>query len=78
MIPSHKILRQFAAIEELLLLDMIVGEKFLQEQKSLLNINDGFRKIIITGGFSPVYQNDNGFIVMNIYDFLTNLNSLNI
>ena len=32
MIPSHKILGQFAAIEELLLLDMIVGEEFLQEQ----------------------------------------------
>ena len=32
MIPSHKILRQFAAIEELLLLDMIVGEELLQEQ----------------------------------------------
>ena len=57
---------------------MSTQEKFLQEQKSLLNINDGFRKIIITGGFSPVYQNDNGFIIMNIYDFLTNLNSLNI
>ena len=57
---------------------MSTQEKFLQEQKSLLNIKDGFRKIIITGGFSPVYQNDNGFIIMNIYDFLTNLNSLNI
>ena len=32
MIPSHKILRQFAAIEELFLLDMIVREELLQEQ----------------------------------------------
>lgn len=32
MVHSHKIRWQFTAVEELLLLDMIVGEELLQEQ----------------------------------------------
>ncbi|GHU93359.1 ATPase [Bacteroidia bacterium] len=51
-------------------------EKINQEFNSLLQINDSFQKIVITGGLTPTYQNDNGIIVMNIFDFLMDENSL--
>lgn len=50
--------------------------KLQQEQKSLLNVNDAFKKIIIVNDFlKPTYIN-NGILMMGIYDFLTNENSL--
>jgi predicted AAA+ superfamily ATPase len=51
-------------------------EKMEQEFNSLLHIADSFQKIVITGGLTPTYQNDNGIIVMNIFDFLLNENSI--
>jgi predicted AAA+ superfamily ATPase len=51
-------------------------EKIDQEFNSLLRINDSFRKMVIVGGLAPTYQNDNGIIVMNIFDFLMNEDSL--
>jgi predicted AAA+ superfamily ATPase len=51
-------------------------EKMEQEFNSLLHITDGFQKIVITGGLTPTYQNDNGIILMNIFDFLLNENSI--
>ncbi|GHV09778.1 ATPase [Bacteroidia bacterium] len=53
-------------------------EKMEQEFNSLLHITDSFQKIVITGGLTPTYQNDDGIIVMNIFDFLLNENSLAI
>ncbi len=53
-------------------------EKEEQEQRSLIKVNDSFKKIIITGGFTPQHYNDNGVLIINIYDFLLNPNSLNI
>ncbi|GHT57937.1 ATPase [Bacteroidia bacterium] len=53
-------------------------EKIEQEFDSLLHITDSFQKIVITGGLTPTYQNDDGIIVMNIFDFLLNENSLAI
>ena len=52
-------------------------EKLMQEQNSLSKINDSFKKIIIT--FDPVitHYNDNGFCIMNIFDFLLNPSSIN-
>ena len=46
--------------------------KMDQEMSSLLKISDGFRKFIISGQPSPVYQNDDGIMIMNIWDFLMN------
>lgn len=53
-------------------------EKMDQELNSLLRINDSFQKMVIVGGLTPTYQNDNGIIVMNIFDFLLNEDSLSI
>lgn len=58
--------------------NMPTREKMEQEQKSLLHIKDGFQKIIITGGLTPTYQNNDGIMIINILDFLLNENSLNI
>lgn len=45
-------------------------EKRKQEIRPFLKIDDSFRKIVITGDFSPTYYNDDGILFMNIYDFL--------
>lgn len=45
-------------------------EKKKQEIRPFLKINDSFKKIVITGDFSPTYYNDDGILFMNIYDFL--------
>lgn len=51
-------------------------EKIDQEFKSLFQIKDSFAKIVIVGGMQPTYQNDNGILILNIFDFLINENSL--
>lgn len=38
--------------------------------------NDSFKKIIITKNTPAPYYNDSGVLIMNIYDFLLNENSL--
>lgn len=53
-------------------------EKEQQEQRSLIKVNDSFKKIIVTGGFTPQHYNEEGILIINIYDFLLNPNSLNI
>lgn len=58
-------------------LEMKTGEKVKQEQKSLLNVNDFFKKIIIVGENIKKSRYDNGIIIMGIYDFLLDPNSLN-
>ena len=57
-------------------LEMKTGEKVKQEQKSLLNVNDFFKKIIIVGDNIKRSRYDNGIILMSIYDFLLDDNSL--
>ncbi len=53
-------------------------EKMKQEFNSLLRIKDSFKKIVIVGTPTPTYQNDDGILIMNIYDFLMNPDSLNL
>lgn len=49
-----------------------------QEQKSLLLTQDGFKKIIITkDAIAPLY-NEDGILVMGLFDFLLDENSLEI
>ena len=55
---------------------MKTPEKIAQEQKSLLNVNDFFKKIIIVGDNITKSRFDNGIIIMSIYDFLLDSNSL--
>ena len=52
-------------------------EKRDQELQSLRRIDDSFQKIVIVGDHSPRYQNDEGILFMDIYDFLMNAESVN-
>jgi predicted AAA+ superfamily ATPase len=45
-------------------------EKIEQEQDSLLQVSDGFRKIIIAGDHYSTGYNENGILVVGLYDFL--------
>lgn len=53
-------------------------EKVQQEQRPLINIGDSFKKIIITKDAPAPLYNDEGILVMSIFDFLLNKNSLEI
>ena len=59
-------------------LDMPTSEKVVQESNSLLRVNDNFPKVIIVGGLTPSYIHDEGIIIVNIIDFLTKPEILNI
>lgn len=50
--------------------------KEMQERKSLINIADSFKKIIIVGDVSKPRMDDKGIIIMGIYYFLLNEDSL--
>ena len=45
-------------------------EKMQQELSSLLRIDDSFTKYVITGDNIKKYQNDDGIVIMDIFDFL--------
>lgn len=51
-------------------------DKKTQELRPLLNVEDFFKKIIIVNSDIPKYKNDNGILIMGIYDFLLNDDSL--
>lgn len=51
-------------------------EKMEQEIRPLVNVNDFFKKIIIVKDDIVKYQNEQGIIIMGIYDFLLDENSL--
>ena len=53
-------------------------EKMDQEQASLIKISDSFKKIIVVNSNTPVWRNDQGILVMNLYDFLLNEDSLDM
>ena len=59
-------------------LHMDTQEKIDQETKSLKNIDDSFKKIIVVKDDIKLRQDENGFMIMNIFDFLLNANSLNM
>lgn len=51
-------------------------DKMQQEQKSLVNIGDSFKKIIVVKDRVKPWRNEEGIVVMGIMDFLLNPNSL--
>lgn len=53
-------------------------DKMKQEEASLRNIDDSFKKIIIVGEDTPVLRNEAGITTIGIYDFLLNDNSLDL
>ena len=57
---------------------MPTEEKVEQEEASLRNINDSFKKIVIVGEDILVKRNEAGITTMSIYDFLLNPNSLEL
>lgn len=52
--------------------------KVAQEEASLRNVDDSFKKIVIVGNHTPVLHNEAGITTMSIYDFLLKENSLEL
>ena len=53
-------------------------EKMEQEQKSLININDSFKKIIIVKEDINLWRNEEGILIISLEEFLLNQNSLDL
>ena len=51
-------------------------EKMAQEIRPFLKINDSFKKIVITSDTPKPFYSDEGILMMNVYDFLLNPDSL--
>lgn len=51
-------------------------DKMKQEQRSLMLTGDFFKRIIITKDTPAPYYNEQGVLIMSVYDFLLNENSL--
>lgn len=56
--------------------DMSSEEKQRQEFKSLRNIPDSFKKIVIVNGTAKPWRNEEGFVIMGMKYFLLNADSL--
>lgn len=54
------------------------AEKMEQEIRPFLKINDSFKKIVITSDTPKPFYNDDGILLMNVYDFLLNADSLDL
>lgn len=57
-------------------LSLPTHEKTTQEERPLLNIPDNFKKIIIVKDSQKPWITENGILVISIFDFLLNQNSL--
>lgn len=53
-------------------------EKMAQEIRPFLKIKDSFKKIVITSDTPRPFYNDEGILIMNIYDFLMDEDSLEL
>lgn len=53
-------------------------EKTNQEKASLLNIDDSFKKIIIVKDRIKPFLDENGILTINLFDFLLNMESLDL
>lgn len=56
--------------------DMTSKEKQAQEFYSLRSIPDSFKKIVIVGGMTKPWRNEDGFVIMGMRYFLLNSDSL--
>ena len=59
-------------------LTIALPEKMEQEKKSLLNIRDSFKKIIIVKDIIKPQRDENGISTISIFDFLLNEHSLDL
>lgn len=55
---------------------MPTEEKRIQEKTSLISVKDSFKKIILVKDVVKVSRDEDGIMMMNIYDFLLNKDSL--
>lgn len=55
---------------------MPTEEKRIQEKASLISVKDSFKKIILVKDVVKVSRDEDGIMMMNIYDFLLNKDSL--
>ncbi|MCM1305972.1 MAG: ATP-binding protein [Bacteroides sp.] len=53
-------------------------EKMQQEEASLNRISDSFKKILVVQDRTKPWYNDNGYLIINLFDFLLNPNSMEI
>lgn len=53
-------------------------EKRMQEEASLKAVNDAFKRVIIVRNDIVPYYNDNGFLIIGLFDFLLHQNSLDM
>lgn len=54
------------------------NEKMQQESNSLLRIDDSFKKIIVVKDSPAPNYTDNGILIISVYDFLLNDNSMDM
>ena len=59
-------------------LNLDTKEKMLQETKSLNNIGDSFKKIIVVKDNIKLWRNEQGIVIMGIQEFLLNKDSLDL
>lgn len=59
-------------------LNIDTPEKNLQESKSLNNIGDSFKKIIIVKDNIKLWHNEDGILIIGVQEFLLNKNSLEL
>ena len=57
-------------------LNVDTNEKLKQEQQSLINIPDGFKRVIVVEKALMPWQTEEGTLVIGLKDFLLNDNSL--
>ena len=50
--------------------------KMAQEIRPFLKINDSFKKIVITSNTPKPFYTEDGILMMNVYDFLLNPDSM--
>lgn len=53
-------------------------QKLMQETNSLRHIDDSFKKIVVVKDTPAPWYTEDGILIMNVYDFLLNPNSLDI
>ncbi len=53
-------------------------EKTVQELRPFMKINDSFKKIVITSNTPTPFYSEEGILLMNVYDFLLNPDSLEL
>lgn len=59
-------------------LNASLPEKREQEERSLLKVNDSFKKIIVVRDDIKAYRDENGVLTMGLFDFLLEPNSLDL